>query len=62
MPQNNILRLKQVISKTGLSKSTIYTLLSEGKFPSRIQLSSRSIGFSEIEVDNWIAEKLSNRA
>jgi prophage regulatory protein len=62
MPQNNILRLRHVITKTGLSKSTIYTLLSEGKFPARIQLSSRSIGFSEIEVDNWIAEKLSNRA
>jgi prophage regulatory protein len=62
MPKNNILRLKQVIAKTGLSKSTIYTLLGEGKFPARIQLSNRSIGFSEIEVDNWIAEKLSNRA
>jgi prophage regulatory protein len=60
--QNNVLRLKHVITKTGLSKSTIYALLGEGKFPARIQLSSRSIGFLETEVDNWIAEKLSNRA
>jgi prophage regulatory protein len=62
MPQNNILRLKQVVSKTGLSKSTIYALLSEGKFPARIQLSARSIGFLESEIDSWIAEKLSSRA
>jgi prophage regulatory protein len=62
MSKNNILRLKQVVSKTGLSKSTIYALLGEGKFPSRIQLSARSIGFLESEIDSWIAEKLSSRA
>ena len=60
--QNNIIRLKATIQKTGLSKSTIYTLLSENKFPKRVQLSARSIGFSEAEIDLWIAEKLSQRA
>ena len=60
--QNNIIRLKATIQKTGLSKSTIYSLLSENKFPKRVQLSARSIGFLEAEIDSWIAEKLSNRA
>ncbi len=60
--QNNIIRLKATIQKTGLSKSTIYALLSENKFPKRVQLSARSIGFLEAEIDSWIAEKLSDRA
>jgi prophage regulatory protein len=62
MSQNNVLRLKHVITKTGLSKSSIYSLLAENKFPKRVQLSARSIGFLESEIDLWIAEKLSNRA
>ena len=60
--QNNIIRLKATIQKTGLSKSSIYSLLAENKFPKRVQLSARSIGFLESEIDSWIAEKLSNRA
>jgi prophage regulatory protein len=60
--QNNIIRLKAAIQKTGLSKSSIYSLLAENKFPKRVQLSARSIGFLESEIDLWIAEKLSNRA
>jgi prophage regulatory protein len=60
--QNNIIRLKSAIQKTGLSKSSIYSLLAENKFPKRVQLSARSIGFLESEIDLWIAEKLSNRA
>jgi prophage regulatory protein len=60
--QNNIIRLKSAIQKTGLSKSSIYSLLAENKFPKRVQLSARAIGFVESEIDLWIAEKLSNRA
>jgi prophage regulatory protein len=60
--QNNIIRLKATIQKTGLSKSSIYSLLAENKFPKRVQLSARSIGFLESEIDSWIAEKLSSRA
>lgn len=58
----NIIRLPQAIQKTGLSRSTIYSLISRGEFPQKIQLSTRSIGFLESEVNDWIAEKLSQRA
>jgi prophage regulatory protein len=60
--QNNIIRLPATIQKTGLSRSTIYILISRGEFPQKIQLATRSIGFLESEVNDWIAEKISQRA
>ncbi len=58
---NNIIRLPQTIQKTGLSRSTIYNLLSRGEFPQKIQLSVRSIGFLESEIDDWIEAKAADR-
>jgi prophage regulatory protein len=56
-----IIRLPQVINKTGLSRSTIYKLLNSSDFPQKIQLSPRSMGFLESEVDDWIASKAEAR-
>jgi prophage regulatory protein len=61
MSKNNIIRLLQAIAKTGLSRSTIYAMLARGEFPQKIQLSTRSIGFLESEVDQWLADKAAAR-
>ena len=55
---NNIIRLPQAIEKTGLSRSTIYSLISRGEFPQKIKLSPRTMGFLEAEVDAWIIDRL----
>jgi prophage regulatory protein len=57
----NIIRLPQAIQKTGLSRSTIYSLISRGEFPQKIQLSTRSIGFLESEINDWVTSKVSQR-
>jgi len=57
MKSIKILTLKQVIEKTGLSRSTIYSLLAAGKFPKKIQLTPRRIGFRESDIDAWLYEK-----
>lgn len=57
-----ILRLKEVISKTGLSRSMIYVKMDESSpyydptFPKKIKLGLRSIGFFESEVNYWISQ------
>ena len=53
-----IIRLRQAIIKTGLSCSTIYTLIKLGDFPKQIQLSPRTMGFLESEIDEWIAGRI----
>ncbi|MDD2661895.1 MAG: helix-turn-helix transcriptional regulator [Methylovulum sp.] len=50
----NILRLSAVIAITGLSRSTIYSLVNRGEFPQRVYLSPRAMGFLESEVDAWV--------
>jgi prophage regulatory protein len=56
-----ILRLPDVIKKTGLCRSMIYRLLNQGKFPKRIKLSERSMGFYEHEVDAWLESRAAQR-
>lgn len=52
-----ILRLSQVIEKTGLSRSTIYKLVSLNDFAQKIKLSARTMGFFEHEVEAWLANR-----
>ena len=55
---NTIIRLPRTIQKTGLSRSTIYSLVSRGDFPQQIKLSPRTMGFLESEIDEWIAGRI----
>lgn len=57
-----ILRIKQLIERTNLSRATLYVLMSsDPTFPRRIKLTARSIGFLESEVDAWIAARAQSR-
>ena len=57
----NIIRLKEVIKRTGLSRSTIYALMSKDQFPKQIQITERCIGWSEDIIHDWILQKLEQR-
>lgn len=49
-----ILRLPAVLSRVGVSRSTLYLWVSEGRFPASIPLGERSIGWLESDVTAWI--------
>ena len=53
-----IVRLPEVMLRTGLSRSSIYNFLLAGNFPSRIKLGARSIGFLEADINDWISSKI----
>ena len=53
-----ILRLPNVKAITGLSRSTIYLRMSEGKFPKHISLGSRAVGWLKSEVNTWMEERI----
>jgi len=53
-----ILRLPQVRTATGLSRSSIYAKVKEGSFPRYISLGARSVGWLESEVQAWIDERV----
>jgi prophage regulatory protein len=56
---HKILRLPEVIAKTGIARSTIYTKIAERQFPQPIQLGSRSVGWLETEIDQWVSQRIS---
>ena len=53
-----LLRLPQVKSITGLSKSTIYSRIAEGTFPKQIPIGPRLVVWVESDIQNWIAEQV----
>ena len=53
-----ILRLKDVIAMTELSRSTIYLRMEQDKFPQQINLGSRAVGWISSEIKEWIEERI----
>lgn len=53
-----LIRLSEVVSRTGYCKQWIYKLIKENKFPSQVKIGSRSVAFVESEVEHWIANKI----
>ena len=56
-----IIRLAEVMSRTGLGRSTIYKLMSEDLFPRSVELMPRTVGWVETEVEEWILERIARR-
>jgi len=57
MPRK-ILRLPIVLDRTGLSRSTVYQRVTEGRFPRPVSLGARAVGWIETEVEEWIARQI----
>ena len=53
---DRIIRLKTVLSRTGLSRSTIYRKIAEGTFPALLKISANGTGWHESEINRWIAD------
>jgi prophage regulatory protein len=50
-----IMRLSEVKAVTGLSKTTIYRFEKQGRFPSRVSLGERSVGWFEDDVQAFLS-------
>jgi prophage regulatory protein len=55
---HTILRLPEVKRSTGLSRSTIYLRVAEGKFPKPVSLGGRAVGWLEAEVQDWLQRRI----
>lgn len=53
-----LIRLPEVMNKTGLSRSSIYLKIGNGDFPQRVSIGDRAIAWVESEVDDWIISKV----
>ena len=55
---SKILRLRQVMAKTGLARSTIYDLIKKESFPKPIKLAAKIVGWLENEIEEWISTQI----
>lgn len=53
-----VLRMKQVVERTGICRAMVYRLQRLGQFPQSIKLSERATGWLEHDVDAWIESRI----
>jgi len=47
------------MNKVGLQQSTIYKLMVSGDLSKQVRLTPKSLGWSNIEVTQWVPSKIS---
>ena len=55
-----ILRLKSVLERTGLSRSTVYRKVQARTFPKPLKISERCIGWRESDIAAWLRNPIVN--
>lgn len=55
---NRIIRMKELMHLTGLSRSSIYAFLKSGVMGGKIKLGTRAVGFLESDVLAFIAARV----
>ena len=69
--QKRLIRLPEVLSRTGFGRTTIYRKMEDGSFPRSVKLGgppidpnvfdSRAIAWIEDEVEQWIESRIEER-
>ena len=70
-PQKKIIRLPEVLSRTGFGRTTIYRKMEDGSFPRSVKLEGppidpeafdcRAVAWIEHEVDQWMESRIEER-
>ncbi|TWC62985.1 AlpA family transcriptional regulator [Pseudomonas sp. SJZ103] len=56
-----IMRREEVEQKTGFKRAHIYNLMKQGTFPRAKRIGLRAVGWDSLEIEHWIAERLSRQ-
>lgn len=58
MNQPSIDRLPTVLSRIGVSRSTLYKMIEQGKFNAPLRLGPRAVGWLSTDSDDFIAGRV----
>tara|TARA_R110000737_G_scaffold67694_2_gene95702 strand:- start:3747 stop:3944 length:198 start_codon:yes stop_codon:yes gene_type:complete len=56
-----LIKIKEVLALTGLSKSHAYALAQKGLFPKPVKLTLRSSAWVQAEINDWIESRIAQR-
>ena len=51
---DRILRLNNVLDRTGLSRATLYRKVENGTFPRQVRIAARCVGWRESAISDWM--------
>lgn len=57
MLEDRYLRIKDVVEMLSISRSSIYRMVQEGKFPKQIKLTERTAVWKLSAINAWVAER-----
>lgn len=49
-----IYRRPEIETLTGLSRSTIYAMMSRGEFPRPVKLTGKAVGWTDAAISEWM--------
>ena len=52
-----LIRLPEVLSRLGISKSQLYRMVKAGEFPESIQIGRNAVAWPASQVDDWIRNR-----
>jgi prophage regulatory protein len=53
---DRIIRIRTVLARSGLSRSTLYRKIEKGTFPKQVRINDYCRGWRESEINLWIAD------
>ena len=56
-----LMRIREVLQLSGLSRATLYREIKSHTFPAPVKLSSRSVGWLQDDVTQWLQLRISQR-
>ena len=56
---DRMIRIRELVALTGLSRSTVLRLEGAGLFPRRKKLAAFAVGWSHADIQTWISERVS---
>jgi prophage regulatory protein len=54
--KDQIVRIRTVLARSGLSRSTLYRKIEKGTFPKQVRINDYCRGWRESEINRWIAD------
>ena len=56
-PPSRLVRVHEVVERTGLARTTIWRLRKAGAFPAPVRLGTQNIGWRASTIDDWIESR-----
>lgn len=57
----SVVRLPKVLLAAALSRSTVYAMIADGRFPKPMKLGERAVGWPEVEIAAWLESRKAAR-